>query len=191
VANAFYAIGQADAIGYSPFGIDDLSPNPDNNPLARAYGVLAELAPLILQNQASGTIAGVWLTIPAPMQIVTLGNYTLTFDLRRNRRDPTDVPERGYAIVMPQGPDAFLVAGADIQVSFAPAASNTTIAGLLSVEEGTYQAGAWVPGRRLNGDEVQLRYDLNGAAHLGQSGAGLRFPGGGPTIQQVKLYQYK
>jgi hypothetical protein len=63
--------------------------------------------------------------------------------------------------------------------------------GLLSVEEGAFKDGKWIPGRRLNGDEVQLRYDLSVAAAENQPGTGLRFPAGAPGIQRVKLYRYR
>jgi hypothetical protein len=48
-ARAFYAIGRHAAIGFSPFAIDDPpSPDSENQELSRAYAVLDELAPLIL-----------------------------------------------------------------------------------------------------------------------------------------------
>jgi hypothetical protein len=43
----------------------------------------------------------------------------------------------------------------------------------------------------LNGDEVQLRYDLDAAAAVSQSGSGLRFGPDGPTIQRVRLYRFR
>ncbi len=211
-ANAFYAIGQYRAIGFSPFGIDDANPLASavssvsatagslsasssynvtsGDPLAKAYAVLSELSPLILQHQEDGTIAGIWLDTNQPTQSVTLGNYTLNFDLRRNRRVPTDVPAQGYALAIRLGPDEYLVAGSDVQVTFAPANPADGIAGLLSDYEGDYVDGKWKPGRRLNGDEVQLNYKLSDDAANGQSGAGLRFLPNGPTIQRVTLYRY-
>jgi hypothetical protein len=189
-ANAFYAIGQHGSMGYSPFGIEGSETDPGNGPLSKAYDVLAQLAPQILDAQAKGTIAGVWLTKDKPAQEVKLGSYTLKFELRRSRRVPTEGADLGYAIVVWTGPDEYVVAGLDAEVTFAPHTSGE-IAGLLAVEEGTYVNGRWIAGRRLNGDEVQLRYDLSVAAESNQSGAGLRFPAGGPTIQRVKLHRYQ
>jgi hypothetical protein len=48
---------------------------------------------------------------------------------------------------------------------------------MVSVEEGTFNNGVWVPGRRLNGDET------NSNDHL-------IFRGGTPTLQKVKLYRH-
>ena len=207
-ANAFYAIGQFDAIGYSPFGIEDPARPPpaagavssprasaagdgaNADPLGQAYSVLDQLAPLILAHQVDQTIAGVWLNPQQPSQNITLGNYTLNFTLRRTRNAPNELPNLGYALALCLGPDEYVVSGTDIQVTFTPTSPGAAFAGLLSVEEGQYKDGVWVAGRRLNGDEVQLRYDLSAAAADGQSGAGLRFPAEGPTIQRVKLYRY-
>jgi hypothetical protein len=190
-ANAFYAIGQHGAMGYSPFAIEDREIDPEKGPMAKAYSVLSQLSSLILEHQAKGSIAGVWLNKDKPVQQVKLGSYALEFDLRHNRRVPNEGADLGYAIVLATGPDEYVVAGMDVQVTFALNPPAEQIVGLLSVEEGAYVAGRWISDRRLNGDEVQLRYDLSVAAQSNQSGAGLRFPAGGPTFQRVKLYRYQ
>jgi hypothetical protein len=191
VANAFYAIGQHGAIGYSPFAIEERETDPENGPLSRAYALLSQMSPLILEHQSKGTIAGVWLTKQNPTQKIKLGRYTLDFGLRRNRRVPAEAAELGYAIVLATGPDEYVVSGTDVQVVFSPNTPGPSIAGLALVEEGTYVNGRWVAGRLLNGDEVQLRYDVSVAAQSNQSGTGLLFPANGPTIQRVKLYRYQ
>lgn len=204
VANAFYAIGQHAALGYSPFGIDNtgrlvvLRPDAgqagptdlENLPLAKGYGILQQLTPLILEHQAMGTIAAVSLDAKNQKQDVALGNYTLNVDLRRNRRNPAQVPERGYAMIFFLGPDEYLVAGCDVQVIFSPRDAKTEIAGLASVEAGNFVHGHWTPGRKLSGDDVLLEYDQAAAAAAGQSGSGLRFGPEGPSLQRVKLYRY-
>jgi hypothetical protein len=205
VANAFYAMGQLGAIGYSPFGIDNTArlvalrpeagqPPPthvENLPLPQGYGVLRQLAPLILEHQATGSMGAAWLTKECPTDKIRLGDYTLEMDLRRNRRAPNQVPDLGYGLAIALGPDEYVVSGSDVQVTFSPNTPGPMIAGLLSVEEGTFANGRWMPGRRLNGDEVQLRYDLSAAATDNQSAAGLRFGPGAPTIQRVRLYRYR
>jgi hypothetical protein len=189
-ANAFYAIGQHGAIGYSPFGIEERE-DPEKGQIPKAYAVLAQLAPLIFEHQAKGSIAAVWLNKDKPAQQVRLGNYTLNVELRRNRRMPDLLPELGYGIFIAAGADEYIAAGTDVQVTFSPDAPGPPIAGLATVEEGRYVDGRWVAGRVLNGDEVQLRYDLDAAAAVNQSGSGLRFGPDGPTIQRVRLYRYR
>ncbi len=114
VANAFYAIGAHASLGYSPFGLDNTgrlivlrpapgSPQPtdlENLPLAKGYAVLRDLAPLILQYQAAGTISAAWLNAATPAQDVSLGDYTLHCELRRSSRDQSYQCELGYALVL-------------------------------------------------------------------------------------------
>src|SRR5690606_11400683 len=85
--NAFYAVGAHDAIGFSPFSIESIA-DPASDPLRRSYDVLAQLAPLILEHQGRGTIAG-FLPVVAfdgvvddTPQKVTLGGYELTVSFR-------------------------------------------------------------------------------------------------------------
>ena len=101
VANAFYAIGQHDGIGYSPFGIDNLGrlapaaagagalaapPDPESLPLAKGYAVLGQLAPLILEHQGTGTMGAVLVTATQHPQTLSLGSYTVSVDMPRTRR---------------------------------------------------------------------------------------------------------
>jgi hypothetical protein len=207
VANAFFAIGQHAGIGYSPFGIDSTSrlaaaparpdagvPAPrdlDNLPLPKGYALLRQLTPLILDAQARGTIAAVSLSAEKQTQVVPLGDYTVNFEVRRNRRNPARVPASGYALVVAAGPDEYFVAGSDIQVTFTPRTAGPEIAGLATVEAGRFESGRWIPNRQLSGDDVLLDYDLSGAAARNQSGSGLRFDPDGPAVQRVKLYRYR
>jgi hypothetical protein len=205
VANAFYAIGQHCAIGYSPFGIDNTGrlvvlrpdPNPqepaeiENLPLPKGYAILRQLTPLILEHQGKGAIAAVLLNAENQTKNIRLGDYTLNVDLRRNRRAPNQVPALGYGLFIASGPGEYVVAGYDIQVTFTPNAPGPPIAGLASVESGMFVEGRWIAGRQLSGDDVLLNYDLAAAAAMNQSGSGLRFSGDGPSIQRVRLYRYR
>ncbi len=55
--NVFYAIGQHDAIGTSPFAVDSIE-NPAAAPISTSYAVLRQLAPLILEHQGKGSMVG-------------------------------------------------------------------------------------------------------------------------------------
>jgi hypothetical protein len=205
VANAFYAIGAHSAIGYSPFGIDNtarlvgLRPAPGTPqptelealPLAKAYAALRDLAPLILEHQSHGTVAAAWLTKETPQQQITLNGYTVSVDLRRNRRTQQPAADLGYAMIFALGPDEFLITGADIQVTFSPRTEGPPIAGIADAEAGTYREGRWQPRRKMSGDDILLDYKLASAAAANQSGSGLLFGPNGPTSQRVKLYRYR
>ncbi len=189
-ANAFYAIGQHNAMGYSPFGIDSRVADPENGPIPKAYDVLAQLAPLILEGQSRGMIAGVVLNKEDPGQKLQLGGYTLEVELRRQRRRTT-VPDLGYGLIISVGPDEYVVAGQDIQITFFPNTPGPQIAGLASVYEGKYVDGRWIPGRKLNGDAIMLNYHLDQMAAEDKTGSVLRLRGDGPGIRRVKLYRFQ
>ena len=204
-ANAVYGIGQYAAIGYSPFGVNRLEGWTDSRsgseaplaagieklPLARAYGVLAEMAPLILAAQSNGTIGAAWLNLGLTNQDINVGNYTLHVEIQRNRRSQAVAAPLGYALAVSTGPDEFFVTGRGVQVTFSPNTPGPQIAGLARAETGRFDHGRWMPGRRMNGDDVLLDYHQAAAAARNQSGSGLMFGADGPVIQHVKLYRYQ
>jgi len=210
VANAFYAIGQHDAIGYSPFGIDNetrLMPSSSGTvqsgpvdaqslPLAKGYDVLGQLAPLILKHQGTGSIGAVLLNPGDLNQAITVGTYTVTVSKVQNRRSTavaSSIAEAAptFAMIISTGPDEYVIAASNAEITFSPNTPGPPIAGLAQVEAGNYVDGVWIPGRWLNGDDVLQNYKLAEAAATNQSGSGLRFSADGPAIQKVKLYRYK
>ncbi|MDR0901553.1 MAG: DUF5597 domain-containing protein [Opitutaceae bacterium] len=191
-ANAFVAIGRFGALGYSPFGIESRldEKNIAADPLARAYAILKQLAPQILEQQARGNIAAVSLDPQNPSERVRLGGYDLKLALFTGWR-AKGVPERAYGLVLATGPDEFLAVGANLQITFATGPAGNDTAGLAQVEEGVFDvSGKWIPGRRLNGDEIMLDYDLGAQAAARQTGTGLRFSSPQPVILRAKLYRF-
>jgi hypothetical protein len=205
VANAFYAIGAHDALGYSPFGIDDtawlVNFRPDkgiagtddfaHTALAQGYAVLGNLAPAILAHQAAGTIGAAWLSTAHPSQSIALGDYTITCELRRSTRDQGLLAELGYVLVMATGADEYIVAGSDVQLTFRPRTPGPAVAGIADAELGSFVDGQWIATRKVNGDDILLNYDLAGQSQIDQSGSGLRLLPGAPQIQRVRLYRYQ
>lgn len=176
-ANLFTAFGQYGAIGYSPFGIENPSAAAPDSPIAKAYEFLAQLSPLILAHQASGTIAGVTLDKEHPSKNVQLGNYTLEVTFSRSWGSTED-PDYAGVIILATGDGEYIVGGQGVTVSFSSKTPGQMATGLARVEEGAFANGGWVPGRRLNGDEIM-------------SGKGLRLPAGNYAVQKVKVYQYR
>ena len=77
MTNAFYAIGQLNAMGYSPFSIESLD-HPENNQVAQAYDILRQLTPLILANQGKGAMVGALLDSANQKAELKLGDYLFT-----------------------------------------------------------------------------------------------------------------
>ena len=157
------------------------------------------MAPLILEAQAKGTIGAVILTAEKTAEALPLGNYTLNFTLGRMRRPPvaaqapTGAPPAqpsSYAIAISTGPDDYVLVGNGVQVTFTPNGAESSTAAIGALEEGVYVEGRWIPGRRLNGDDIMVNYNAQNQAVKGQSGQGLRLAGDAPRIVRVKLYRY-
>ena len=179
--NAFYAVGQHDAIGFSPFSIESVA-EPTRSLLASSYDLLAQLAPVILAHQGKNEMAGF---LPegaeqrAPQQ-ARLGGYTLNVTYERpspsasQGAQTSEAVSGGLAIAV--GPDEFIFAGIGLTVTFE--ANTPPFVGILSVQEGKYVNGQWQTGRWLNGDQT----------HQGRH---LRLPPGKFDLQRIKLYRYR
>ncbi len=202
-ANAAYAIGAQGAIGYSPFGFERTCSDDVNATFRSFYKKAGSIAPQILAAQAEGRIGAAWLKGDNPMRVkdtLTMDSVRIVCELissgMRNGGAPqltggTYDPEAiGYAIAIHQTDGSYLFLGSNVRVTFLPAAGDGVI-GLAKVTEGDYnEQGQWVEGRWLNGDEIQLRYDLLYAVDEGFSGQGLNFGRPEPAFQKVALFEY-
>jgi len=177
-ANALYAFGQG-AIGFSPFAIDGAN---DNQPLTFAYDTLNRLAPLLTgvgRSQMTSVVRQAGDTKTA----IELGGYLLRIQYQAGTQAPGPLRQEcpnvppGAAIVINTAPDEFVIAGEGLTVTFLPDSQGPDRAELMSVEEGTFANGTWVPGRHLNGDETD-------------GGNFLIFSCAAPSIQKVRLYRH-
>src|SRR5208282_732108 len=88
------------------------------------------------------------------------------------------------------GPDEYVVAGKNAQITFSPNPPAQEVAAVASIDEGTFVDGQWIPGRRLNGDETMLSYALSQLAANDQTGTGARFGIDKPAIYRIKMVRY-
>lgn len=179
-AKAFYAMGQHEAIGFSPFSVEDIS---EKEYLGRSYAVLEELTPLILEKQGKGLMAGVLLDGINQKDTLYVGDYKLiasheyTLGWSPKAKEKTTEWETVGAMIIQLAPDEFVIAGAGVVFTFEPKTAGE-IAGIAQIDEGHYKNGKWIAGRRMNGDQD----------HQGRH---LRFTVGDYGIQRIKLYNYK
>lgn len=187
----FYAIGKHKAIGYSPFGYENRVAGIENEPITKAYKILSWFAPEILEAQSNGSITSVLLKQDKnASEEVTLGNYKILVELLRNRRS-AEVPAEGYCIIINSSPDEYIIFGTNTQISFSPNIPGPAIAGISQLDEGKFENGKWIQGRRLNGDDIMIDYDLAKKALENKTGTGLKFGNGNELVQRVKLYRYE
>jgi len=182
VPNLFWAIGRHAALGYSPFGIESL---PEDTPLAAAYQTLEGLMPLLAKYQPEGQVVPVVQeSAGQKTQSVSIGGYRLNFTFGSSGRAPAPTtprpapPELGYALVIHTAPDEFVLVGQGVSMTPAADGPGPTLAGFGTIDEGHYEKGVWIPGRRINGDESN-----------GGTRAILRGPA--PGTLKVKLYRYE
>jgi hypothetical protein len=180
-ARALYAFGRHDAIAFSPFAIETHLGLGNLPGLADTYDLLSLLAPLILEHQGKGMMSAVLLGPNDPPQKVKVGNYTLEAAFLGPRflfgLEPEKDPPPSVAIFIATGPDEYYVAGNGVRVTFSPNTPGPPLAGLATVEQGTFVNGRWVPGMQLAGDETRQGMYLEVRNIIG--------------IQRVTLYRYR
>ena len=187
-ANAFYAYGQLNSMGYADYAPEFLNPE-NQQALGQAYEIIDQLTPLILANQGTGHMIGIRApssfdsTVDLTPQQLTLGGYNFMVHFREpapisiGAKVEPEIPGVHGGLIIQMGPDDFLVAGAGMVITFATNREPRSLAGIDSIWEGNFVNGAWTPGRELNGDEDnQGRY--------------LRMPGDEFTIRRLHLYRY-
>jgi hypothetical protein len=170
----FWALGHHRALGFSVFGVDHARPA---SQFGRACALLGEMEDVITAAQAEGRIAGVLLDDGETEQGFTLGGYAV---VARNSRallgqmlldagvgeppppppapsetegsphGPSPADTRPFGLVIAEAADQFLLVGQGVGLDFSRGGDLVEID---SVEEGRFEAGRWVPGRALNGDE--------------------------------------
>jgi hypothetical protein len=186
-ANALYAYGQLNAMGYAEYAPEFLK-SEQQQLLGQAYEIVEQLAPLILANQGTGHMIGIRApsnfdgVVDLTPQQFTLGDYTFLIHFREPASISTgakiepEIPGAHGGLIIETGPDDFLVAGTGMVVTFVTAAQGS-LAGIDSIWEGKFVNGTWTPGRELNGDDDnQGRY--------------LRLPTGEFAIRSLRLYRY-
>jgi beta-galactosidase GanA len=184
-ANAFYAFGKLDAIGFGPFSIESLD-DEQSRGLASAYAILEQLSPMILASQGLKRMSGFRprvledeTVIDVPVSEV-IGDYrfTVSFVDTQSAKASQKTANHGGLIIQ-TGAEDYLIAGQGMVITFKPAGDGPPLAGIDSAWEGTFDArGTWVPGRLLNGDQT----------HQGRH---VRLAPGQFQIQRVRLYRYR
>ena len=118
--------------------------------MAASYGEIASLAPLLLAHQSVGDVHGFVLDQNRTSVDFTMSGYTLHVSLDHIFGSQSGT---GFGLIMATGPDEFLGAGKGFRVTFTPRSVIGPQVGIASVDEGKFDDGKWIPGRRLNGDE--------------------------------------
>lgn len=128
---AFYVFGEHDAIGISPFSIEDGS-DAVNAPLVQSYRKLKELMPLLTKYQGKGVMHGLLfdeldkerVLMDNDLILTCRHNFTLPWDSRAT--DGSTWPEGG-GIILRLAKNEYIVAGNGIVIDFAKAGEENYI----------------------------------------------------------------
>jgi beta-galactosidase GanA len=172
-ANVFYALGEEAGLGFSPFGID--SELDEKGELAASYRALAAVAPQLLEHQAAGDVHGFLLDKEHSTADFTMSGYVVHVSLDEIFGHGA---ETGFGLIMATGKDEFLGVGKGFRVSFKPESAGAPQVGIAAVDEGSFEDGKWLPGRRLNGDE-------------NDQGKAWRFDSRQVKTEEVTLYRFE
>ena len=172
-ANVYYAVGEHAAICFAPFAIEGFFEGTTD--LGASYSAIASIAPILLAQQTAGNVHGFVLTKEHPSVEFNMNGYAVRVSLDEIFGNHS---EDGAGILIATGQDEFLGVGKGFRVLITPRSPSPFKLGWASIDEGTFQDGKWIPGRRLNGDE-------------NDQGNYWRFDSRSTKIEKAVLYRYE
>lgn len=207
---AFYAFGEHDAIGVSPFSIENGNDSPDA-PNVKGYALLRQMMPLLTANQGYNYSKGLLFDMENKERIIEDADlkmtcrhfFTLPWDSRAT--DGTPWPAGG-GIILRTAPKEYIVAGSGIVVTFEHKTENLEVKklgedGFAEVGEGKQaDTERWSGQRRIgiiSCDEVSVNPDgsttfirrLNGDED--HQGRHVRIGVDDFKVLKVRLYEYQ
>jgi len=178
-AKAFFAFGNYNCLSFAPFSIESTE-HPETEAIGKAYDILNQVSHLITKYQPGGAVKGFLIEKDSVVKDISIGNYLLTinheYKLGWSAGAKNDTWPLAGGLIISVAPDEFYIAGTGIVITFASAITNKK-AGFITIDEGRFENGKWIPGRRMNGDQD----------HQGRH---VRIPYSEYSIQHVKLYTY-
>lgn len=168
-AYVYYALGQ-NAMCFAPFAIDGFSPQ-KASVVTASYQSLRGFLPFLAQHCGQTKNIGLLYTGKQEDEY-QLNNYKIKVQYTQKRDEENNVAESG-GLILQVSEDEFYICGFGMHISFGVinGDSNNQIEFLLH-EEGEFNGGIWIPERRMNGDELEIRMSV-------------------PSIRRVKFHRYR
>ena len=191
-----YTVGHYHAMCYSPFGFDDIGKpftavqgflfgmdvsdpalkTPQSFEEYAAFGhILREMLPMLAAAYGTRRLQAVSAetdpVVPAPdgnpfgaiPPTMSFGSFRLSVRFQ----SPMNPRNDGVCLCLETGEGECWVVGSACSLTFSSANPARPNLDLLQVEEGRFEKGAWIPGRRLNGDETaSLALDSPAVLHV-------------------------
>ncbi|NLT52252.1 MAG: DUF5597 domain-containing protein [Ignavibacteria bacterium] len=185
VAKALYSFGHYEALGFSPFSIEQIPGTPisaKEEKLAKVYELLNQIKPLLDENRGKNRIDAVLLDNDTKNATFILGNYEFnarhTFNLGWEPNSKSEDWEQAAAIIIRTGDNEFYYAGFGVSLEFKNLKQKNMNVGILKAERGYFKDGKWTVYQHLNGDQT----------HQGRH---IRSFVGDISIQRFTLYEYE
>ena len=184
-AKALYAIGHYEALGFSPFSIEQVpgtSFSAKEQKLAKVYDIVNQIKPLLDINRGQNRIQGVLLDKEVNESTFVLGDYEFTARHTHTYGwepgSESDEWEPAGAIIIQTGTNEFYYAGFGVSLVARNLRNKDVRVGILKTERGYFLDNDWVIYQHLNGDQTHqgrhIRSFLDDA-----------------SIQRFVLYEYE
>ncbi|ALJ01264.1 mannonate dehydratase [Rufibacter tibetensis] len=184
-AKALFAIGHYEALGFSPFSIEQVPGTPLNameQKLSKVYDVLHQIKPLLDKNRGQHRIEGVLLDKEVKEATIVLGDYEFTaghtFNLGWEPNAKAEEWEPAGAILIQTGDNEFYYAGFGVSLKMKNLKNPKARVGILKTDRGAFKDGKWTVYQHLNGDQT----------HQGRH---IRSFVDDVSIQRFTLYEYE
>src|SRR4051794_18244423 len=170
-SNIFYALGDYDALGYAPFGLDMMVEGRRVKERGQAFGedcrLLQPALPLIAELQGTGKLHSAVEEQYVTDRLISSSAFEVLVQFGPLHTEyggtfGTQTPAMsGRALLAELAADEFIVMGFDAHVQFRPARGRPQrSAQFLLAEEGTFVDVQWKATRLLNGDETFFAVSL-------------------------------
>lgn len=172
-SNVFAAFGEHGALGFSPFAIESVgkgSPQPiapdlaqlnimaeafdvyrSGEYLAESYALLESMEPLLLRYRLTPALRGFTQNGRQEGLLLPFTGCDWLIQYAQRPESP-----KGGGLILQLDEGEFLLAGLNFKAVPQPKTGDPDFVDVLSITEGRYKNGQWIPGRRLNGDEFRI-----------------------------------
>jgi len=160
-AKALYAIGHYEAMGFSPFSIEQAPGTAfsmKEEKLAKVYDIINQIKPLLDIDRGQNRIEGVMLDKEVNESTFELGDYEFTarhtYTFGWEPGSESDEWEPAGAIIIQTGTNEFYYAGFGVSLVARNLKNPNVTVGILKTERGYFKDNEWVIYQHLNGDQT-------------------------------------
>ena len=177
-SNVFSAFGAYGALGFSPFAIESMGTGRkkemaadlmeelnivqeafqfyrSGDYLSESYALLQSIEPLLLEYRGTPEMKGFTRCERQLGCVLPFRKYNLRVQYLPHGEDSP----KGGGLAIQLSEDEFLICGMNFEITPLVKNNDRGRAEVISITEGRYENGEWVPQRRLNGDEFRVQME--------------------------------